>query len=101
MRGRPIGGKNKTPHIWTNKEKEYLKKITPGRHYGEIQMLINKKFNLDFTLGQIKGAINRYKLNCGFTGQFRKDHIPFNKGMKGTCAKGSEKGLCSYLWRWK
>lgn len=70
-------------HIWTNEEKEYLKEITPGHHYNEIHKLFNEKFNLNLTIGQIKGAIGRYKLNTGFNGQFQKGHIPANKGTKG------------------
>jgi len=92
MRGRPPGCKSKVLHKWTDKEKEYLKKITPGHHYKEIQKLMSKKWNLEYTLVQIKGAISRYKLNTGFNGQYGKDHIPANKGMKGVCAQGSDKG---------
>lgn len=91
MKGRPSGTKNKVCHIWTGEEKEYLKKITPGHHYKEICELMNKKFNIEFTLNQIKGAVSRYKLNTGFSGCFEKGSIPFNKGMKGICAKGCEK----------
>ena len=35
------------------------------------------------TIGQIKAAIGRYKLNTGFNGQFQKGNIPANKGTKG------------------
>lgn len=69
-----------TPHIWSEEEKKYLKEITPGKHYKEIQELMKNKFNLEFTMNQIKGAICRYKLNTGFTGRFQKGDIPFNKG---------------------
>ena len=69
-----------TPHIWSEEEKKYLKEITPGKHYKEIQELMKNKFNLEFTMNQIKGAIWRYKLNTGFTGRFQKGDIPFNKG---------------------
>lgn len=91
MNGRPKGSKNTVLHIWSKEEKEYLKEITPGHHHKEIQELMNKKFNLNLTMNQIKGAIGRYKLNTGLTGQFKKGHTPFNKGMKGICAKGCEK----------
>lgn len=64
--GRPKGIKNTPIHIWSNEEKEYLAEITPGHHYTEIQELVNEKFKLDLTLNQIKG-------------------------LKGVCAKGSEK----------
>ncbi len=70
-------------HMWTEEEKEYLRQITPGHHYKEIQELMNKKFNTDFTLNQIKAAIGRYKLNTGFNGRFLKGSIPANKGTKG------------------
>lgn len=70
-------------HIWTNEEKEYLKEITPGHHYKEIHKLFNEKFDLNLTIGQIKAAIGRYKLNTGFNGYFQKGYIPPNKGTKG------------------
>jgi hypothetical protein len=91
MKGRPQGSENKIIHIWTNEEKEYLKEITSGHHYKEIQKLINEKFNLNLTMNQIKGAISRYKLNTGFTGQFNKGHIPINKGVKGIVYEGCKK----------
>lgn len=78
-------------HIWSNEEKEFLIQITPGHHYKEIQVLINKKFDLDLSLGQIKGAIGRYKLNTGYTGQFEKGSVPTNKGKRGLCAEGCKK----------
>lgn len=80
-----------TTHIWTADEKEYLKQITPGRHHREIQALVNKRFNLDLTMNQIKAAINRYKLNTRFTGQFKKGHIPANKGARGVIYEGCKK----------
>ena len=78
--GKSKGIKNTAVHIWSNEEKEYLAEITPGKHYKEIQELMKNKFNLEFTMNQIKGAIWRYKLNTGFTGRFQKGDIPFNKG---------------------
>lgn len=68
---------------WRDEEKLYLKEITPGRHYKEIQELMYEKFNHQFTISQIKSAISRYKLNTGFTGRFEKGHVPANKGTKG------------------
>ena len=80
---RSKGINNKTLHIWTEEEKEYLKQITPGHYHKEIQKMMNEKFNLELTLGQIKGAVQRYKLNTGITGHFKKGYTPFNKGTKG------------------
>lgn len=91
MKGRPLGSKSKAVHFWTDEEKEYLKKITPGHHYHEIAELINKEFDQEFTINQIKAAIGRYKLNTGFSGCFEKGDIPFNKGKKGIYYEGSKK----------
>lgn len=95
MKGRPLGSKNRVLHIWNDEEKEYLKEITPGHHYIEIQKMIDEKFDLKLNLNQIKGAISRYKFNTGFTGKFNKGNIPFNKGIKGTeyLSKESLKGM--------
>lgn len=83
---RSKGVKNKVPlHTWSDEEKEYLSEITPGRHYSEIHEMMNDKFEYRFTYEQIKAAIKRYKLNTGFTGQYEKGNIPFNKGTKGVC----------------
>ena len=76
---------------WSDEEKEYLKKITPGHHYVEIANMMNKKFNREFTVNQIKSAIGRYKLNTGFNGRFKKGNVPHNKGKKGLYYKGCEK----------
>lgn len=78
-------------HIWSTDEKEYLKKITPGHHYKEIAELMSKKFDMEFTVSQIKNAIGRYKLNTGFNGQFQKGNIPYNKGVKGVIHEGCKK----------
>ena len=80
---RTSGVKSSTFHIWSSEEKDYLREITPGRHYKEIVELMNAKFEYEFNLGQIKAAIARHKLNTGFTGHFPKGNIPFNKGTKG------------------
>ena len=76
---------------WSEEEKEYLSKITPGHHYKEIVDLMNEKFERTFTIEMIKGAIGRYKFNTGFNGRFKKGNIPHNKGKLGTSYKGSEK----------
>lgn len=76
---------------WSEEEKSYLKSIVKGRHYKEILILMNNKFDREFTIEQIKGAINRYKLQTGTKEVFPKGYIPHNKGKKGVCAKGCEK----------
>lgn len=81
-KGRPKGIKNKKQHIWTEEEKEYLREIVSKRSHKQIQIMMNKKFEYQFDLTQISGAIKRYKLKTGLTGYFTKGDIPFNKGKK-------------------
>ena len=67
---------NKRPqHKWTKEEIEYLKAITPGHHHKEILDLMNEKFEYQFTESQIKGALNRYKLQTGLNGNFKRKNI--------------------------
>ena len=70
-------------HKWSCDEKEYLKKITYGKTYKEIQSLLNNKFNLNLSITQISSAIKRNNLKTGLDGRFEKGHIPFNKNLKG------------------
>lgn len=71
-------------HRWTDEEKEYLKQIVVGKSYIEIQQLLTDKFNYPFTIEQVKGALGRYNLKNGLNGRFEKNHVPYNKGIKGT-----------------
>lgn len=81
---RPKGVKNKVPlHVWSEEEREYLKEITPGRHYREIHEMMNDKFEYQFTYVQITAAIKRYNFKTGFDGRFKKGNVPLNKGTKG------------------
>ena len=82
--GRPIGSKDSYPqHRWSKEEVEYLTEITQGHSYKEILELMNNKFEYEFRMKQIQGAIKRYKLKTGRTGHFKKGFTPWNKGLKG------------------
>ena len=81
---RPKGSRNKrSQHKWNEKEKEYLKNIVKGLTYKETTVLMYEKFEYQFTESQIKGALNRYKLQTGLNGNFKKGSTPWNKGLKG------------------
>ena len=83
MTGRPKGVKNSVRHVWTEEQKAYLGEITPGRHYKEIMELVNEKFGLELVVTQISRAIKTNGFKTGFTGQFEKGGVPYNKGKKG------------------
>ena len=81
---RPKGSKGKRKqHKWTDEEKEYLASIVKDSTYKEITEKMNDKFEYDFSEGQIKGAMARYKLATGTGGYFKKGSTPWNKGLKG------------------
>lgn len=82
--GRSKGSKNKKKiHFWSEEEKEYLAYITPGRYLKEIQNMMNEKFEYQFSSEQIRGALDNYNLKNGIKTQFKKGHVPYNKGTKG------------------
>lgn len=72
--------------------REFLIKNNAGKSAVEITELLNSTFGKDYTVAGIKGLRARMHLISGLTGCFKKGHIPANKGKKGWCAPGSEKG---------
>ena len=82
--GRTKGVKNRKPqHKWSQEEKQYLASIVKGKTYKELVTLMNEKFDYEFSSQQIEGALRRYNLKTGNTGQFKKYKEPWNKGLKG------------------
>lgn len=78
-------------HRYTEEEHSFLRCFIHGHTYKEITAEFNKRFDEPITEGKLKSYMSRYKINNGLKGYFPKGHIPYNKGMKGICAKGSEK----------
>ncbi len=72
--------------------REFLIKNNAGKSAREITELLNSTFGTDYTPEGIKGLRARMHLVSGLTGHFEKGHVPANKGKKGYCAPGSEKG---------
>jgi hypothetical protein len=69
-------------HIFTEAEKDFLKEFVPGHSYQEIQKEFSDVFQWGISIGQVKGAIARYRLNTGRNGRFQKGHKAHNKGIK-------------------
>lgn len=63
-------------------EHEFLLKHLIGTGNKELTELINKKFNRNFTVQQIKGYKANHHLSSGLTGHFVKGQKSWNKGMK-------------------
>jgi hypothetical protein len=84
--------KQTPPHHYTAAEKRFLEKQVAGRSYAELTELFNRRFGLALTFHQINGTLERLGLSNGRDCRFRPGQIPFNKGRKGRCPPGSEKG---------
>lgn len=79
-------------HKYTPEERAFLLEYIPGHTYKEIQAEFISCFGWEISICQIKGYMGNHKINNGLTGRFPKGHIPPNKGKKGQCASGCEKG---------
>jgi hypothetical protein len=80
------------PHKYTAAEIRFLEKKVAGRSYAELTELFNRRFGLSFTVDRLRGALGRFGLSNGRDCRFRPGRISYNKGKKGYCAPGSEKG---------
>jgi hypothetical protein len=58
----------------------------------EMTSKVNQAFDTAYTTKQIAAYYKNHQLNSGLTGRFEKGHMPPNKGKKGYCAPGAEKG---------
>ena len=72
--------------------KEYIKENVKGKTCEELAEKVNARFGTDYSPEQMKSYKERNHLRSGIDGKFKKGNKPYNKGMKGFCAAGSEKG---------
>lgn len=78
--------------LWKPELVTFLKQNNQGKTAQELAELINQTFSMNLTADQIKAVRARLKIKSGLTGYFPKGHTPQNKGRKGYCAPGCEKG---------
>jgi hypothetical protein len=95
-------------HYYTPEEIRFVKRKIAGRSYVEMTALFNERFGLrgkkKITFGQMQSFLGNHKLSSGRDCRFRPGLIPHNKGKKGHCPPGSEKGWFKpgempYAWR--
>lgn len=67
---------------YTKEELDYIRKITPGRHYHEIVDMFNKKFERQIDSKKLKCTLRNHGISTGLTGRFEKGITPHNKGKK-------------------
>jgi hypothetical protein len=70
----------------------FLKGIVKGRSYAEITGMFNREFGCAISVHAMEALLGRYKLRNGRDCRIKPGNVPFNKGRKGYCASGSEKG---------
>ena len=70
-------------HIYTDKEDLFFKENVKGISLKELTKRFNKKFNLNLSESAIANRKNKLHIFSGIKGgQFKKGHIPCNKGKK-------------------
>jgi hypothetical protein len=90
VNGLGTGNHNKK---YTERHIKFLRDHVSGRSNAELAEMFNKKFNMSVDDVSIQNVKCKYGLYSGVNfGRFPKGHVPKNKGRKGYCAPGSEKG---------
>lgn len=68
---------------YTQKQKDFLNEMIPGRLSSEVATLFNQKFDRKITAVRVQQYKKNYKLTSGIVTRFDKEHVPYNKGTKG------------------
>jgi len=87
--GIPKGSPSKT---FPQKVVEYIVKHHKGVSRSEMAAQLNEHFGTAYTAQQIAAYYKNHGLKNERCGRFEPGHTPLNKGRKGYCAPGSEKG---------
>lgn len=82
--------------LLTKEQHEYLVSINKGRTSNETTEMMNRKFNLNLKVSQIRCYRKNHNLTCGVVTRFEKGHVPMNKGTKVTSPEVLAK--CSKTW---
>ncbi|MGX8795452.1 HNH endonuclease signature motif containing protein [Fusibacter sp. JL298sf-3] len=88
-RGMPAG---RPTNLYPREVCRFIEENHLGVGPKEMSELLNKTFGRNYTKAQIKAYYANHKINSGLTGYFCKGHTPPNKGKKGYCSPGAEKG---------
>ena len=80
------------PRFYTAERIRFLQKNFKGRKHKDLAKLFNAEFGTSITKSSICQICKKLGLHNGVIERFSKGHVPFNKGRKGYCAPGSEKG---------
>ena len=67
---------------YSKEELDFIREVTPGRHYKEIVEMFNKKFEFQINAKKLKETLRNHNISTGLTGRFEKGITPHNKGKK-------------------
>lgn len=70
---------------------DYIMANYKGVGHKEMADKLNQEFGTDYTATRIKSFYGNHHLDSGLTGQMEPGHVPFNKGLKGWSAPGTER----------
>ncbi|EPH66144.1 hypothetical protein D931_01383 [Enterococcus faecium 13.SD.W.09] len=82
---------NQSRRLFSTEQEAFIRKNAKGKTNKELTELINRTFDLQLTIAQIKGWKANHKVSSGLTGYFEKGHVPINKGTKGMFNVGGNK----------
>ena len=71
---------------------DFIRQHHQGVGNEDLTDMVNQEFGAAYTVAQIRSYRKNHKLPSGVDCKFQKGHVSPNKGKKGVCAPGSEKG---------
>lgn len=72
----------KTPHKYTEEELEFIKNHVKTHRYKDMVVLFNEKFNTNVSANSLKHQASKHKYRTGRQFNFKKNNVPFTKGLK-------------------
>ena len=87
--GRKVGTPKGRSRLFTKSQVLFIAEKYQLHSPKRVAHLLNKTCNGCFTEAQIASFVHNNSINCGRTGQFKKDHEPWNKGTKGVMKANS------------
>lgn len=73
---------NKYCFLFNAEQEQFIRNHAKGLYAYELADLLNKEFGTSFTTQQVSSFKKRKHIVSGMNSQFKKGHVPFNKGKK-------------------
>lgn len=89
LRGLPKGSYSA---VFPKEVSEYIFQHYEGIGPKQMTQMVNDEFGCEYRHSQVSAFYKNRHLNSGLTGRYEKGNVPANKGKKGICYPGSEKG---------